>query len=1284
MMRSFCKRGVSWLMSVLLMLSLLPVSVYAADVTEPGKPEFTATPALAVYDEEEEDYTIDKTGAEIKTGDIVAYKIAVANNPGMIGFKIFLDYDKAQLKLRDMTAARKFSGGVWLPVNDIGNMGVISWVTTSDVDANGTIVTLYFDVLAAAGTTVDFPMRMASCMNESKEELGGTLSYTSFTVAGGGETPTVVPVTGVTLDKTTLELVEGGDAQLTAAVAPDNATNSKVTWTSDSAQVTVDETGKVTAKYFAAGDTGKAAITVTTEDGSYTASCQVTVTHKNLQKVDEQPASCTEAGQKAYYFCNSCGKYYLVGDGDTVGAETTPDGLTIPAAPHTLMPVAEKAATCTENGNNAYWTCSACGKAFKDANGSQPTTVEAEALDALGHDYTVAGHDDTDHWKACSRCDVKDASSVAAHTLVVVKKTYADGSTTHQVQCSACAYNTERAHDADDGDVKNEWKHDGENHWQEYGCGTIMNKSAHNWDGGVVTTQPTCTREGEKTYTCGTCGETKTETVAKAPHTLQKTDAKAAACTETGHNAYWTCEVCQGVFRDEQGTTATTVEAETLAALDHDFGGAWISDGADGHYQLCRRTGCTAHSAVTAHRFDPAASCDAAADCLDSCGYTRPAGTHSWGEPAYSWAGTQDGGYTCQGSVTCGVCQTVETETAAVSSAVTTQPTCTTAGKKTFTATFTKEPFTTQQKPETLAALGHDFGGAWISDGADGHYQMCQRTGCTAHSDAQLHTSWDAQVTFGWTADHQATVRFAECTVCHATPAARAAAVTSAVTTAATCTTTGTRTYTASLLLPNHKTVTNTADETIAALGHDYTDASLKAVWAEDGKSVTVTFTCSHDAAHTDSKTLTLAAGEITAAMKTDATCTVMGTTTYTAKVTNPTTGNQLTITKDVQDIPLKPHTLQKTDAKAATCAAKGNNDYWTCSVCKGVFQDEQGKVKTTVAAETLPIDPNHHTGSTVQRDAVAATCNMSGHEADTYCKDCGALLARGAAIPATGRHTYGTDGRCTTCGNTDPAAGVDTGKLKPADTVNGRPVSPDNSGRVIAGDDGKTVIRTPAAADDNTMQQVKDALTGGSIALYVDNGTIETLTGNDGGAAELAALASGASGERRQELEKLAAALRSLLNDSGRKNVAGQTVYDSEMQLRDVEGMLVAELMQAPGSIRVTLPITETQYQALQGKQVCVLRGSTDASGAAAVTELDATVGGSQGARVLQFTTDRGGTLVLASYETVSSGNSGGGSSDPGTAPRTADPGVTGWCVLLGVSALLGTALVAGKRRQA
>ena len=53
--------------------------------------------------------------------------------------------------------------------------------------------------------------------------------------------------------------------------------------------------------------------------------------------------------------------------------------------------------------------------------------------------------------------------------------------------------------------------------------------------------------------------------------TLTKADAKAATCTEDGNNEYYICSRCGGVFKDEAGTQATTVVAETLKKLGHDW-----------------------------------------------------------------------------------------------------------------------------------------------------------------------------------------------------------------------------------------------------------------------------------------------------------------------------------------------------------------------------------------------------------------------------------------------------------------------------------------------------------------------------------------------------------------------------------------------------------------------------------------------------------------------------------------------------------------------------------------
>jgi hypothetical protein len=82
-------------------------------------------------------------------------------------------------------------------------------------------------------------------------------------------------VTGVSLNKSSATLSIGDDdLALTATITPSNATNKNLTWTSSNTKVaTVSKYGKVTPV-----SAGNAVITVTTEDGQYTAECSITVT----------------------------------------------------------------------------------------------------------------------------------------------------------------------------------------------------------------------------------------------------------------------------------------------------------------------------------------------------------------------------------------------------------------------------------------------------------------------------------------------------------------------------------------------------------------------------------------------------------------------------------------------------------------------------------------------------------------------------------------------------------------------------------------------------------------------------------------------------------------------------------------------------------------------------------------------------------------------------------------------------------------------------------------------
>jgi len=113
----------------------------------------------------------------------------------------------------------------------------------------------------------------------------GVITITATTEDGGFTatcivtvTEAVVPVTGVSLNNTTLGIVEGNTAQLTAIVAPANATNKNTTWSSSNEAVaTVSQTGVVTAVAV-----GTAVVTATTEDGGFTATCTITVTSASV------------------------------------------------------------------------------------------------------------------------------------------------------------------------------------------------------------------------------------------------------------------------------------------------------------------------------------------------------------------------------------------------------------------------------------------------------------------------------------------------------------------------------------------------------------------------------------------------------------------------------------------------------------------------------------------------------------------------------------------------------------------------------------------------------------------------------------------------------------------------------------------------------------------------------------------------------------------------------------------------------------------------------------------
>ena len=99
-----------------------------------------------------------------------------------------------------------------------------------------------------------------------------------------------------------------------------------------------------------------------------------------LKKTAAKAKTCTEDGNKEYWTCEHCGKYFLSDDTNPETAKAVEQAETIIPASHKLTKVKEeKAPTCTEDGNKEYWTCEHCKKYFL-SNDTNPETAKAVEL----------------------------------------------------------------------------------------------------------------------------------------------------------------------------------------------------------------------------------------------------------------------------------------------------------------------------------------------------------------------------------------------------------------------------------------------------------------------------------------------------------------------------------------------------------------------------------------------------------------------------------------------------------------------------------------------------------------------------------------------------------------------------------------------------------------------------------------------------------------------------------------------------------------------------------------
>ncbi|MBR2776363.1 MAG: hypothetical protein IKD75_04505, partial [Prevotella sp.] len=326
-----------------------------------------------------------------------------------------------------------------------------------------------------------------------------------------------------------------------------------------------------------------------------------------------------------------------------------------------------------------------------------------------------------------------------------------------------------------------------------------------------------------------------------------------------------------------------------------------------------------------------------------------PAIGHNYGEPTYVWA--EDNSTVTATRVCANDASHAETETVETTSAVTTPATCETDGVETFTsAAFENEAFTIQTKEVAISATGHAYG----------------------------------EPTYNWAEDNSTVTATRVCANDPSHVETETANTTSEVTKPATCEEKGETTYTAIFANDAFATQTKTVDN-IDATGHDWQFVEL--TWEgndAEGYTATASYKCKNNEEHNR----TVAAAMATET--TDATCTVAGTVTYVATITESAA----------------PDGVERTDSKVVTGQPLGH-DYeltgwnWAedLSTASAVFTctRDASHVQTVDAEMSVTTTP--------------ATCDKAGsivHVATVTFEDKPYTNSRSEELAALG-HAYGT-----------------------------------------------------------------------------------------------------------------------------------------------------------------------------------------------------------------------------------------------------------------------------------
>ena len=435
---------------------------------------------------------------------------------------------------------------------------------------------------------------------------------------------------------------------------------------------------------------------------------------------------------------------------------------------------------------------------------------------------------------------------------------------------------------------------------------------------------------------------------------------------------------------------------------------------------------------------------------------------HSYSEPVYKWS---EDNSTCTATKTCSECHNIITETADVSTK-TTDSTCTDEGLNTYTATFKNSGFKTQTKTSKISAKGHKSVSAnnavaatCTTDGkeSDTVCSVCGVTLATGKTIAKTGHKYGTP-TYTWSKDGKTCVAKRVCANNGTHIETESATITNKVKTPATCTVKGTRTYTATFKNTAFKTQMKDIQD-IAALGHSYsseytidtaatctTDGSKSQhctrsgctakqnvtaitktghkygtptyTWSKDGKTCVAKRVCANNGTHIETEN-----GTITNKVKTPATYTTKGTTTYTATFKNTAFKAQ---TKDIQNIPV----LEKLTGSVVLSATSGTISYpaagsFTVTSNKSngtlsVKSSDPNVATATLDGNTVTVTPGTTAGSAIITVTSAATTSYKAASA-TY-----NVTVKSGTLPITAKAYSGTyDGNTHSASVTSSVSGV-------------------------------------------------------------------------------------------------------------------------------------------------------------------------------------------------------------------------------------------------------------------